>query len=151
MRNLAETWLEFPKIVSENPMIFILLYYILYYIMLSFTDCIWEFQNNALWDTQYMYYLYSLIYWSNSRETDRAWWNQNHYYLRSSCQVIPIKFLAHIIVWHLGVIIAMIYAPAGFVIYGAPVDQDSFQDMKTGIPWGGSQEIHKYIQGRQFV
>ena len=30
------------------------------------------------------------------------------------------------VVWHLGVKIVMKYATAGFVIYGAPVDQASF-------------------------
>ena len=33
--------LEFPEILSQDPMY-----------MLSLTEFVWDFQNNALWDTQ---------------------------------------------------------------------------------------------------
>ena len=56
------------------------------------------------------------------------------------------KILFVLLVWHLGVKIAMKYATAGFVIYGAPgfILGHENRNLERGY-----KEIHKYIQGRQ--
>ena len=51
------------------------------------------------------------------------------------------------LVWHLGVKIVMKYAKAGFVILWCPSGPGFILGHENRNPEGGSQEVHKYIQG----